>query len=557
MREGFNLEIQPALLGAGCTSAAGNSVATTWDGVASGRNFAQAIDPTAWAVAPRFTPRACLWKDSTGGSAREVLVEKTLTAYFEALGELPDSAITRVRDGKKLGVILATTKGSLDDEIWKGEAAELSNDFFTPILDDFLKTAKLTPARKTCVSNACASALSAFALARSWLAGDDIEDVLVLAVDRIGPFVLHGFHSLRAVTADVPRPFAADRSGLLLGEASAALFLSKHPGEFRISGVGVDAEGFAVTRPADSGASLHAACRLTADFAVDVPDLVIAHGTATEVNDPIEARVLSELFPMGNIPITASKGALGHTLGASGAIDLILAREAIRRGEAFTISQTTTIDPKFSGNFLTSPASATGATVPGKYSRVLVTSLGFGGIHAAAMLERTPAVIHAEMTTAGAQKSAVAILDSHTYEFPVKIAPKWAASVERWYQLDAYAFGMADAAYAWGGDVRPDIVFLASAGGSNVTDSEFATAGARSPALFVHSLPNVRSSAFCQVLDWHGPLYCFQNDPGTFEAATEEARRSFRADGKIAWVIGIEMTKIGYLARRFRIGAPV
>jgi hypothetical protein len=557
MREGFNLEIQPALLGAGCTSAAGNSVAATWDGVVSGRNFARNVDPAAWTVAPRFSPRACLWIDSIGGSAREVLVEKTMTAYREALAELPDSALVRVRDGKKLGVILATTKGALDDEIWKGAAAELGNDFFSPMLEDFLNSAKLHPVRKTCVSNACASALSAFALARSWLASDEIEDVLVLAVDRIGPFVLHGFHSLRAMTTDVPRPFAIDRSGLLLGEASAALFLSKHPGEFRISGVGVDAEGFAVTRPEESGASLQAACRQTADFSIHGPDLVIAHGTATEVNDPVEARVLSDLFPKGDVPITASKGALGHTLGASGAIDLILAREAIRRGEAFTISQTTTIDPKFSGKFLTSPASGKGATVPGNYSRVLVTSLGFGGIHAAVMLERTPAVLPSGIKTAGAQSSAVAILDWHAYEFPVKTAPKWSASVERWYQLDAYAFGMADAAHVWGGDVRPDIVFLASAGGSNVTDSEFATAGARSPALFVHSLPNVRSSAFCQVLDWHGPLYCIQSDPGTFEAATEEARRSFRADGKIAWVIGIEKTKTGYLARRFRIGAPV
>jgi 3-oxoacyl-(acyl-carrier-protein) synthase len=559
MREGFNPEFQPALLGAGCTSAAGDSIAATWDGIVSGRSFARAVDPTSWTVAPRFAPRACLWNDSTGGTSLEILVRQSLLAYREAFAELPDSAQARVREGNKLGVILATTKGALDDEIWKGKVAKLDADFFSPVLAEILRVAELRPARTTCVSNACASAISAFALARAWLADGELDDVLVLAVDRIGPFVLHGFHSLRAVTADVPRPFATDRSGLLLGEGSAALFLSRFPGEFRLAGIGVDAEGHAVTRPGESGESLRAACLRVADFAAKGPDLVIAHGTATEVNDPVEARVLADLFPKGDTPITASKGALGHTLGASGAIDLLLAREAIRRGEVFTISQTTAIDSKFSGKFLTSPTPTTVSMVPGNFNRVLVTSLGFGGIHAAAMLERTPAAdaSPAAPSTVAQRSSAVAILDAHPFSHPVKTAPAWASDVERWYQLDAFAFGMADAAHAWSGDVRPDLVILASAGGSNMTDAEFATAGARSPALFVHSLPNVRSSAFCQVLKWHGPLFCLQSDPDTFEQATGEARRHFRATGETVWVLGVEIDDARSVVRRFRIGGPV
>ena len=511
-------------------------------------------------MAPRFSPRACLWKGSTGDdTAARLIVEKTLVAYREAFAELDESARARVRAGRKLGVILATTKGTLDDEIWRGEDARLDRDFLSPILDEIVKKASLSPARKTTVSNACASALSAFSLARAWLASGELDDVLVVAVDRIGPFVLHGFHSLRAVTDDVPRPFGTDRSGLLLGEASAALFLSAHPGEFQIAGVGVDAEGHAVTRPAESGASLRDAC--IAALSDTRPDLVIAHGTATEVNDPVEARVLAELFPEGDVPITASKGALGHTLGASGALDLILAREAIRRGEVFTISQTTEIDPKFSGKFLASPSPGTVATIPGNYGRVLVTSLGFGGIHAAARLERTSTPAAYDPVRAPASSPVAAAADKHSFRFPAKVAPEWAPRVERWYQLDPYAFGMADAAYAWGEDGRPDIVFLASPAGSNATDAEFANAGARSPSLFVHSLPNVRSSAFCQVLGWRGPLYCLQSDPATFADATEEARRFHRLTGKSVWVVGIErIARNGegamddYLVRRFRIG---
>lgn len=551
MRAALKSEIHPVLLGAGCTTAAGDSIAATWDGIVSGKNFARAVDARAWAVSPRFEPRACLWGDSENSemTSQSRLVAKTLIAYREALTELPMDARARIRDGRRLGVILATTKGAIDDEIWKGDDARLERDFFSPILEDVLRAAELHPARKTCISNACASALSALAHARSWLSSGEIDDVLVLAVDRIGPFVLHGFHSLRAVTADVPRPFATDRSGLLLGEAAAALFLSRFPGEFSVTGIGVDAEGFAVTRSSETGASLRAACENAT--ASGSPNLIIAHGTATEVNDPIEARVLAELFPKGDIPITASKGAIGHTLGASGAIDLLLARESMRRGLAFTISQTTEVDPKFSGNFLVSPSQNSVSLVPGDYSRVLVTSLGFGGIHAAAMLER--ATIFPEARVANIPSATAS--DTHAFVFPVTTAPPWAANVERWYQLDAYAFGMADAAYAWRRDPAPELVFLASPGGSNATDSEFARAGARSPALFVHSLPNVRSSAFCQVLNWHGPLYCLQHDPATFAEATEEARRDFRLSGRNTWVIGIETDPNGYVVRRFRIGA--
>jgi 3-oxoacyl-(acyl-carrier-protein) synthase len=563
MRVAVPSVIQPTLLGAGCTSAAGDSVAATWDGILSGRNFARGVDSSRWTVAPRFSPRACLWSDSenlsTKDSARTLLVRKTLTAYREALAELTELARERIHDGASLGVVLATTKGALDDEIWRGEDSHLENDFLSPVLTDFLRASELSPARTACVSNACASALSAFALARDWLAEGDLADVLVLAVDRVGPFVLHGFHSLRAVTGDVARPFAADRSGLLLGEASAALFLSSYPGEFRIAGVGIDAEGFAVTRPEASGTSLATSIRLALRDAGGPPDLVLAHGTATEVNDPIEARALADLFPKADVPITGTKGSLGHTLGASGAIDLILAREVMRRGAAFTISQTTKVDPAFIGNFLASPSADSVATVPGNYSRVLVTSLGFGGIHAAAVLERrVPSETFSNPGEAPASAhQGIDRMDTLPFAFPVKAAPDWAARVERWYQLDAYAFGLAEAAYAWCTDTLPEVLYLASPSGSNVTDAEFARAGARSPALFVHSLPNVRSSAFCQVAGWHGPIYCLQNDPGTFAKAVEEARRAFRTNGKRAWVLGIEINDGKYLVHRFRIGAAV
>jgi 3-oxoacyl-(acyl-carrier-protein) synthase len=473
-----------------------------------------------------------------------------LTAYREALQELSADSRIRIRDGSRLGVIFASTKGYVDDAMWEKNPA-LAEDLLSPVLRDFLGAAELRPARELCLSNACASSLSALAIARNWLSEPDIEDVLVLAGDRAGPFVLHGFQSLRATTADASRPFAKNRSGLLLGEATAAIFLSSHPGGFRLGGVGVDAEGFAVTRPDADGESLIRACRQIENLDETPPDLVIAHGTATEVNDPIEARALARLFPSGTVPITGTKGAIGHTLGASGAVDLILAREVMKRKKVFTLSQTAILDPAFTGNFLLSPSADRVSTFPGEFNRVLVTSLGFGGIHAAAVIERSDLENEPNPRSNVPSTPALEKTDAIPFEFPVKNAPEWSKKVERWYQLDAPAFGMAEAAFSYRNDPLPDVIYVASPGGSNATDFEFASGGAKSPALFVHSLPNVRSSAFCQVLGWHGPLFCIQSDPDSFAKAIQEAKRNFRLDGSSVWVVGV----LGHQVRRFRISA--
>ena len=115
------------------------------------------------------------------------------------------------------------------------------------------------------------------------------------------------------------------------------------------------------------------------------------------------------------------------------------------------------------------------------------------------------------------------------------------SQVERWYQLDAFAFGLPQAAVFWKLDERlrqlpakdsarvPQLLILASPEGSNRTDSDFAHAflktGIGSPSKFVHTLPNSRSAALLQVLGWSGQLFCFQNDPSTMVTALKQAMR--------------------------------
>lgn len=357
----------------GCTSAAGIGVESLWNAVRGGRDCSRPVPIANWPIEPSFSPRACLWTDhGSDASASDKLVRELLRAWREARENLPPRF-------QNFGVILASTKGVVEDHVWGAAEDSESQDFIAPLLSRFLKEAELNPEISVVVSNACSSSISALWLAESWLERGDVDHVVILAADLVGPFVLQGFQCLHALSATTVRPFAGNRDGLQLGEAAACVVLSRESvSDLILEGAAIDAEGYAVTRPSPSGESLE---RAIAQLKCPEPDLIIAHGTGTELNDQTEDRVFSKLFPRA--AVTASKWCIGHTLAASGLVDVILACEAVRRAQAFSISNTEAADPSFSTRYLTS-----GAPLGIFPRRVLVTSLGFGGIHAAASVSR-------------------------------------------------------------------------------------------------------------------------------------------------------------------------
>ncbi len=146
---------------------------------------------------------------------------------------------------------------------------------------------------------------------------------------------------------------------------------------------------------------------------------------------------------------------------------------------------------------------------------------------------------------------------TYAYTFPAQGEPVWKEKVDRWYQLDAAAFGLADAAHYWkqsGSPSRPDFVLLASHGASNDSDAKFAREGASSPSKFVHTLPNIRATAFCQVSAWSGPLLCLQKDPGTIVAALTEASEFVSPQYPTVWILGVNSLGSGkWEAYRFEL----
>ncbi len=127
-----------------------------------------------------------------------------------------------------------------------------------------------------------------------------------------------------------------------------------------------------------------------------------------------------------------------------------------------------------------------------------------------------------------------------------KLEPAWAAKVDRWYQLDGPSFVMAELAYRLQTEPSPLALFLSGKEASSLADIDFVNSGASSPAKFVYTLPSVRSSSFCQVLSWTGPVWSIQKDPESCLSALQE---SLLFDG--SWVIDLRIHADHIRARCF------
>lgn len=123
-------------------------------------------------------------------------------------------------------------------------------------------------------------------------------------------------------------------------------------------------------------------------------------------------------------------------------------------------------------------------------------------------------------------------------KYPSSGTPPWADRVDRWYQLDAAAFGLCELFHNQlsGRFEFPDLIVAASPDGSLATDQAFARGGACSPAKFVHTLPNIRISVVLQLMKSSAQVLCLQNASDTVESALLEAC-AFSKTSKV-WILG-------------------
>lgn len=190
---------------------------------------------------------------------------------------------------------------------------------------------------------ACASSTIAIGLARAWLQDGACDVALSGGFDDVSVFVAAGFEALRATCGPRgPRPFRRDREGLALGEGAAVVALVGEELARRakrahawVTGFGASCDAMHLTAPDPSGSGLaRAAEAALAEAGAPRIGLVSAHGTATAHNDASEAAAVASVLGADAPVVFSSKGTIGHTLGAAGALEVLAAVEALERGVA-------------------------------------------------------------------------------------------------------------------------------------------------------------------------------------------------------------------------------
>ncbi len=180
------------------------------------------------------------------------------------------------------------------------------------------------------VCNACISGVAALVLADRLLQGP-YRYAVVCGADSPRRFVISGFQSLKALSAEPCRPFDMERTGLNLGEAAATVVLGREPrdaGAWMLTHGAVKNDAYHISAPSKTADGLHHALCLTLQ-GVDRSQVafVNAHGTATLFNDQMES-VAMERAGLTDTPVNALKGYYGHTLGAAGILETILCMKA-------------------------------------------------------------------------------------------------------------------------------------------------------------------------------------------------------------------------------------
>ncbi len=319
---------RPVLVtGMGLVSALGSSVSVCWDHLIQGVTAIHLRQP--FADLP-VVPVGMVGKHPT--KVHDLL----LPALAEALEDaglycpLPDC-----------GVVIGSSRG------FQGQVEEMARPWLSagevPDGDGWMEAlphmAAVTVARKIGATGpvmapmaACATGLWAIFQGAELIRQGSCDRVIVGAVEApITPLTMAGFLKMGALAKTGCYPFSPRREGLVLGEGAAVLVLEstealstrKHAKIYgRILAAGFSADAYHMTAPDVQQQGSRMAlenCLRRSGLAAQTIGYIHTHGTGTELNDHQESTLITKVFP-ALPPMSSTKGATGHTLGASGAI---------------------------------------------------------------------------------------------------------------------------------------------------------------------------------------------------------------------------------------------
>jgi 3-oxoacyl-[acyl-carrier-protein] synthase II len=393
--------IKALVTGLGSVSALGANTAEFWRGLLAGKsgirpvaNFRQDHLRNVHAGEIRLAPAQREYAEQRRLSSRIVLFARL--AIDEALQDAGRTAACL--HGRKAGLVLGTSLGmslvekSIDhlDEC-AGERIDTFDDF--PGLIEDLADAYAVGGEALLVTTACAAATNAIGIAKDMIEHEGYDVVVCGGMDTLDRMKYLGHSALNTLSQTLVRPFAEERDGTLFGEGAGMLVMEREtlaqgrPAYAVCSGAGYSCDAYHITGPDPSGAGALQAMRQAVDDAEIRPedvDHINLHGSGTQLNDAMEWRAIRQLFGPAaeRIPVSSIKPAIGHVMGAAGALEAVATALSVRDQK---------IPPTLN---VAAPASSLplnlvcGLACEAPIGHALSNSFGFGGCNGAVLFSR-------------------------------------------------------------------------------------------------------------------------------------------------------------------------
>lgn len=325
-------------IGEGIVSPLGMTAGAVYEALCKGESRAQHYENTFGLPEPFFASLldedkldsafSALWDYGTEGYTK---VEKAaIVAAAQAINEANIAA-----DREEVIFVLSTTKGNVD---------LLENNPYEPERPYLWRTAQLiteyfdNPNTPIVVSNACISGCAAQIAAINQLRYGGYKYAVVIGAETLSKFVISGFQSFKALSPERCKPFDANRRGLNLGEAAAAIVYTigadeeLDAGTLIVQGAAINNDANHISGPSRTGEGLlRSITKANEGFDTSRLAFINAHGTATLYNDDMESIAISRAG-LQDVPVNSLKGYFGHTLGAAGILETILSAHALNHG---------------------------------------------------------------------------------------------------------------------------------------------------------------------------------------------------------------------------------
>ncbi len=170
------------------------------------------------------------------------------------------------------------------------------------------------------VTTACSSSAKVFASARRLIYAGLADAAIVGGADTLCRMTLNGFNALELLSKGKCNPFSKNRDGITIGEGASAFLLGPDEGPVQFLGAGETSDAYHLTAPDPDGSGARSAMLQALDDAglgpADIAYINL-HGTATLLNDAMEARAVASLFGSQTM-CSSTKSMTGHMLGATG-----------------------------------------------------------------------------------------------------------------------------------------------------------------------------------------------------------------------------------------------